>query len=705
MKKFFLMIIVLVLVSCQNNKVDGSLMNDSNSEISNFVVNRQNTNEIEYDESSEELVGEKAQESEHQVMIIADVLNVRSSNDIDSDIIGKIPYGDVYFVEEMLLDTENRKWYRIDYDGVDGWIAEWFCYDYFEISTLEEFVTSLGSHRMLKLTSDIANIDMILNDSDEQNDYLNDHRISGVSNLIIEGDLDEPIKFYTSETKTALTFEGCSNISIRGLNIGHDSGPCEGDVIRAVDTKDISIESSILFGCGFTGISSSNSDVTVLNSKIWDCSDSAFNVDESSTLLVDNCIIEEVPSLFSGFWGMINLDVRFKNSMIFVPLFEDSIYNDRLFREGERHFKLNFYYDDIDFEDTLYMPNSKDSDIISFLGSIELDKYISLKLIPNADKFDLNMIINYENLNEIDSLVEKLMSDVHKSKEISIEDVFGTIVKGEETVGRWRWDKGLEKVIIDEVYYPYTGEIFGVNSIDLKSYIIETFDLEKIFLEGVMAIEILPSYMKDEQLIHEAVFEFVAFAADFDYYIGAMMLIRYNQTEDTLEIEFENDTFKKIGTVPSDVLGVIDTYKEMYNLFVENAEHLYEDTDYKCKYTFTQEEFDFINDAFDSIFMDEFKEKLKKDIQLVEMDGVYYSKNNYNDLLLDLKIYEPIIFNENDLYIYSLDGFQFDATLTIMKQTDDGYKFDSHRKVKLMNKNDEKYSLHSKWYINFLNYK
>jgi|GEM_PF-471141 len=53
-----------------------------------------------------------------------DPLNIRDAPGTDSDILGRIPIGGVFFVLAGPECTQRYTWYQIDYDGVIGWVAE-----------------------------------------------------------------------------------------------------------------------------------------------------------------------------------------------------------------------------------------------------------------------------------------------------------------------------------------------------------------------------------------------------------------------------------------------------------------------------------------------------------------------------------------------------------------------------------------------------
>ncbi len=61
-----------------------------------------------------------------EVIIFADVLNVRESGNPDSEQVGEVFKDEVYKVLEETHDFMNRPWYKIITDEFTGWIASWY---------------------------------------------------------------------------------------------------------------------------------------------------------------------------------------------------------------------------------------------------------------------------------------------------------------------------------------------------------------------------------------------------------------------------------------------------------------------------------------------------------------------------------------------------------------------------------------------------
>ncbi|MEM3342597.1 MAG: right-handed parallel beta-helix repeat-containing protein [Thermoplasmata archaeon] len=101
-----------------------------------------------------------------------------------------------------------------------------------------------------------------------------------------------------------LTFDSCSNIAIVGMEIGHlEKGFCAGGVLRFINCKNISLESSVLFGSGTEGICLEGvRGFRLFNSMIRDCT---FNI-----LTINGCErLEFLQSSFisNGEYNLINI--------------------------------------------------------------------------------------------------------------------------------------------------------------------------------------------------------------------------------------------------------------------------------------------------------------------------------------------------------------------------------------------------------------
>ena len=140
-------------------------------------------------------------------------------------------------------------------------------------------------------------------------------RITGVKDLILRGAGKEKTTLLAEDRyANVLTFEGCRNVTVSSLTAGHSPAPgyCSGGVLNFITCDGATVELCGLFGCGTVGVWASNcSNLTVAMSRIYECSDSAVNVDGCRNVQVLDCEIDHngwnndfiAGNLFSSYGG------------------------------------------------------------------------------------------------------------------------------------------------------------------------------------------------------------------------------------------------------------------------------------------------------------------------------------------------------------------------------------------------------------------
>lgn len=720
MKKILILFILLSLVSCKENVTENVNHAPEDDEITQNVSDAASENkkaESSDDTPEEVAVIEDNEEStedafiEFKVMTTADVLNIRSANDIDSDLIGQVPYGEIYVVKEVLTDNENRDWYRIDFGGKDGWIAGWFTYGYYEVSTLPDFVDAIGSDRIIKLTPDMAEVDFNYDEIVNLNEHLNGRTISNVSNMIIEGDIDETVKLYTSSTASVISFEACSNIVLRGLDIGHIvNGPCNGNVVNVIDCENILIENNILFGCGRIGIDIVNSDVKVTESKIHDCYLAGFSVDLKSTLLIDNCVLTGLPSAFYDVsYSTIEDNVKINDTLIDTPIVPSPMYSDRLFIEGVGIYKMYGDYNGISLDNSICIPrgfdeNASKDEIVELLKSLDVTEVSRVKAIPVADnKFGLDIEIDYNELeslskDEIERIIKALLVKMKDSESVSYGHIFGTLSHNNKVAAKWTYN---EELVLDYVYYPYTGEFLGVESIDFDKYLDEMFGIELMVRSSGIEIEILPSVLESGELIHRAAFDLVSYAGDFDEYLGTMMLLTYNQTADSLAIQIDGAVHNEMPPVSGQAQAAINDISKMQKILRETDS--FTASGFEYVYKLREEDLSFVKGVIENRLSKKMQAQLQESEQLIIKDSLIYSKNGLHRAFFVYDGYEPTFIIDNKVYIYSIRDY-LDPLLLVMIEEEAGYRFDSQGSYELIARDYENIDPFFKWVYTIYQY-
>lgn len=94
------------------------------------------------------------------------------------------------------------------------------------------------------------------------------------------------------ENALVLTAYGCDNLLLYGLVLGHDvppDVPCSEPVLSLSYCSGVRVIGCDIFGCGLVGIQGSNTDLTVQNSAIRDCSEHGVLWSGEGNAVFENC--------------------------------------------------------------------------------------------------------------------------------------------------------------------------------------------------------------------------------------------------------------------------------------------------------------------------------------------------------------------------------------------------------------------------------
>lgn len=172
------------------------------------------------------------------------------------------------------------------------------------VYTAQELVNSIGSNKKIVLKSnyyDLSNVSL-------NNLYVVQQQngkgfiIKNASNLIIEGNAEIVIG---DQYADVLSFEDCSNISLKGLTVGHknsfSSYRCEGAVLRFVDCNTINLTDCNLYGCGAQGVwATSVNGLYVKSTEIYDCTYAGLWISKSSNVEISDSSIYDLPSCYAA---------------------------------------------------------------------------------------------------------------------------------------------------------------------------------------------------------------------------------------------------------------------------------------------------------------------------------------------------------------------------------------------------------------------
>jgi hypothetical protein len=156
------------------------------------------------------------------------------------------------------------------------------------VRNVQEFVTSVASNVTIELEYGLYNLSAFANPNGE-----NGYNISYVDNLTIRGVGRFPSELVLDSDPyaTVMIFTECNNIRLENVEIGHGAvaGFCTGAVIKAIDTKGLTVSKSVLYGSGTYGIESRNSqNITVDNSTVRSCTYGAMYMTNTPNISFNN---------------------------------------------------------------------------------------------------------------------------------------------------------------------------------------------------------------------------------------------------------------------------------------------------------------------------------------------------------------------------------------------------------------------------------
>lgn len=127
-----------------------------------------------------------------------------------------------------------------------------------------------------------------------------ENTISGVKNLVIESDSDEPVVLLL-DYGVVLKIDNSENVLLNNFVLGHSTDICNGNVIEIVNSKNISVNNSLLYGSGYIGFYVDTSENVNLNrSLVTDTTTNPVSIIDSKVVAINNSRVYEnyVPYLF-----------------------------------------------------------------------------------------------------------------------------------------------------------------------------------------------------------------------------------------------------------------------------------------------------------------------------------------------------------------------------------------------------------------------
>ena len=183
--------------------------------------------------------------------------------------------------------------------------------DLVTVSNMEELLSSIGSNKTIYLKPGFYQIPYEL-------DVANEHvqidvgtlKIKDVKNLTILSE-SGVVDLIADTSLEVLIMDGCENIQMDGIRLGHLRGECVGDVLSIKASKNLEINKVILFGCGFNGLSLENvTGLSLSNSLISDCQALGLAFKDVNNIVIQNTQFYRNGRQLFDFKNALNITLR-----------------------------------------------------------------------------------------------------------------------------------------------------------------------------------------------------------------------------------------------------------------------------------------------------------------------------------------------------------------------------------------------------------
>lgn len=209
-------------------------------------------------------------------------------------------YKEIYRLGEKPTTNYNKKIPKIKNNEVT-------------VSNIYEFVSVIGSNRIIKLESGVYDLDYlkeyIKNKNVDwkfkyDNGKFSNLIIKNVDNLTIKGLGKKQIEFVTkNNSNIVVSFINCKNITLDNMMIGHgvvkeedkNTNECVSEIINFKECKGVNIIGCTLYGCGSHGIIADEvTNMTIKNSIIEQCNRGGVKIENSSNMIFDTCVFRYI---------------------------------------------------------------------------------------------------------------------------------------------------------------------------------------------------------------------------------------------------------------------------------------------------------------------------------------------------------------------------------------------------------------------------
>ena len=202
------------------------------------------------------------------------------------------------------------------------------------VSTVEELLAAIAPDTEIVLEAGTYNLsDVYTNGALTVSEYYRWGEVSdgfelvltNVENLVIRGS-GMHVTLIETDPRFAdvLAMENCRNVEVEAITFGHNRllpGECGGGVISLRQSSDIDLHQLGLYGCGIVGLETETAaHVTLTDSDIYDCSNSAATLNSSQDITISGCRIYRIGDEQYGGYTYVSawdcLDVVIENNEI-----------------------------------------------------------------------------------------------------------------------------------------------------------------------------------------------------------------------------------------------------------------------------------------------------------------------------------------------------------------------------------------------------
>lgn len=238
----------------------------------------------------------------------------------------------------------------------------YFYHNIITVSNIDELAESLKSNTKIILKEGTYNFsDLNEDETSEYEDIQKENILMYTDHLRLEAEPGANVSILiNSASDNVLEFYGGSNISLKGLTIGHnvEKGSCTGNVLYFSAVDGVNIEDCNLFGCGTYGISSYlTSNINVINTQIYECTYGLLELESTDNMLFKNCVLRDSQGFEQFIMNYCN-NIKFEDCKITGNKVD---YGDIFISNTDSH---GIVFENCSFKDNTY--KEKNSDGIEF---------------------------------------------------------------------------------------------------------------------------------------------------------------------------------------------------------------------------------------------------------------------------------------------------------------------------------------------------